>query len=77
MNNRAMLTAAMLAGLGAMSSATRSDTPYRSAPITDAQRARWRDQRGYPQSGTGIRQGARLERQAARGWIKFETSTPK
>lgn len=33
---------------------------------TPAETRRWRDRRGYPQTGTGKRQGARVARQVAR-----------
>lgn len=44
------------------------------APISAAQRARWAAQQGYPQTGTGLRQGARLERQQAKGMLDYSAS---
>jgi hypothetical protein len=61
-----------LAGLAGFISAFMTDGGYRApgtphdAPPSPSQEKRWRAQRGYPQTGTGIRAGARLERQVAR-----------
>lgn len=77
MNQRsALLAAAMLAAVGedALSSVVPSSMRRKPAP-TPAQTARWRDQRGYPQTGSGKRQGERVARQVARAFVHpFEAS---
>lgn len=67
-NISARMSLAGLAGLAAALTSDNArnyhyDTPLPKSPPTAAQTARWRDQRGYPQTGSGKRQGARLARQ--------------
>lgn len=63
MNIRARLAlagmAAMLGAAGRLPEAFEAEAP---PPPTPSQTKRWRSQRGYPQTGTGKRQGERLAR---------------
>ena len=65
---RAALLMAAVAGLASNIPGGKvlTDIEDRPAPTTPAQTKRWRDQRGYPQTGTGKRQGERVARQVRR-----------
>jgi hypothetical protein len=65
-NLRASLALAALAGLAAGKGEPIEFTA--PPPPTPAQTKRWRDQRGYPQTGTGKRQGERVARQVRRAF---------
>lgn len=74
MRNRSALIAAAMAGLMAGGEAFAPRNIDRTPP-TPAQTKRWRDQRGYPQTGSGKRQGERVARQVARAFVHpFEAS---
>ena len=73
---RSMLFAAALGALAASAGSSRAN-PILDRPeprYTPAQTARWRDQRGYPQTGTGKRQGERLARQKAKWMLNYSAS---
>lgn len=76
MKHRSALLAAVLAGIGgtAFADAVAPTQPYYRDPPTPSQAKRWRDQRGYPQTGTGNRAAERLMRQKANYMLDFKAS---